>query len=217
MINAIDLYWDKRLVDVANALRKNNFSSHIFANKELASAFFFNEIIAEYNPESFSFGGTTSVVNAGVYAKLKELYPAKVIDTLDKTMSLEEKTARKRKALLCDMFLASTNALTETGVLVNLDMVGNRVGPMLFGPKNVVLFVGRNKIVKDKHEAFSQIRNFTAPTNIGRLQMQTPCLHTGRCQDCSSDARICNSWTIQEKAFPKGRTIVLLINEDLSF
>ena len=107
--------------------------------------------------------------------------------------------------------------MTETGQLVNLDMIGNRVGALTFGPKNVIILVGRNKIVPDLDEAMFRIKNYAAPVNTMRLDKKTPCAKTSFCGDCKSPDRICNTWTITEKSFPKKRVIIILINKDLGF
>jgi len=113
------------------------------------------------------------------------------------------------------LLITGTNAVTETGMLVNLDMLGNRVAALTFGPKDVIVLVGRNKIVADLEEAMMRIKNYAAPANVQRLGMKTPCAKTSYCEECKSKDRICNTWTITEKSFPKGRVKVVLINEDL--
>jgi hypothetical protein len=115
------------------------------------------------------------------------------------------------------MFFTGTNALLETGVLVNLDMVGNRVAALTFGPRRVVVLAGRNKIVPDLEAAERRIKEYAAPINAVRLAKRTPCVKTFRCHDCRSPDRICNTWTITEKSFPKARITVVLINQDLGF
>jgi len=77
--------------------------------------------------------------------------------------------------------------------------------------------VGRNKIVSDLDEAMVRVKNYVAPVNAMRLDMKSPCVNTGYCEECNSPQRICNTWTITEKSFPKGRVKVVLINEDLGF
>ena len=138
-----------------------------------------------------------------------------VLDTFDKKISSEEMIERRRKALLVDLFITGTNAITETGQLVNLDMIGNRIGALTFGPKWVIVLVGRNKLAADLDEAMFRVKNFVAPVNSMRLDKKTPCVKTSYCQECKSPDRICNTWTITEKAFPKGRVKIVLINEDL--
>jgi anion-transporting ArsA/GET3 family ATPase len=94
-------------------------------------------------------------------------------------------------------------------------MIGNRVGALNFGPKNVVVLVGRNKVVPDLESAMRRIKNYSAPVNAMRLDKQTPCVKTSYCQECKSPDRICNVWTITEKSFPKRRIKVVLINQDM--
>jgi len=146
---------------------------------------------------------------------LKERQDITVLDTYDKNLSPEESYELRRRSLLVDLFITGTNAVTERGRLVNLDMIGNRVAAITFGPKNVILFIGRNKIVADVDEAIERIKVYAAPVNVMRLEKKTPCLKTGICQNCTSPERICNAWSISEKSFPKGRIKVILINEDL--
>jgi L-lactate utilization protein LutB len=138
-----------------------------------------------------------------------------MIDTLDKQVSFEELIERRRKSLLVDLFITGTNAVTEDGQLVNLDMLGNRVAALTFGPKHVVVVVGRNKIVPSVDEAMFRVKNIAAPANAMRLDKKTPCVKTSYCEECKSPDRICNTWTITEKSYPKGRVKVVLVNQDL--
>ena len=130
---------------------------------------------------------------------------------LDAAASLE----RRRQALLADLFITGANAITEKGQLVNLDMYGNRVAGLTFGPKHVIVMAGRNKIVPDLQAAMNRIKAIAAPANTMRLDKKTPCVKTGVCQECKSPDRICNVWTITEKSFPKGRIKVILIDDEL--
>ena len=154
-----------------------------------------------------TFGAT------GLYELLKNNGELEVIDTYDRTIPAEELADRRRRALLADLFITGTNAITETGELVNLDMIGNRVAAIVFGPRHVIVLVGRNKIVPDLDEAIFRVKNYAAPTNAMRLDKKTPCAETSYCEDCKSPDRICNAWSIVEKSFPKGRIKVVLINE----
>ncbi|MDX9839949.1 MAG: lactate utilization protein, partial [Desulfobulbus sp.] len=131
---------------------------------------------------------------------------------MDRTEILE----RRRQALLADLFFTGTNAITEKGQLVNLDMVGNRVAGLTYGPRHVILTVGRNKLVHDLAAAMEWIRTYAAPLNVLRHPgFRTPCALTGYFQDCVSPDRLCISWTITENSVPSGRVRVILINEDL--
>jgi hypothetical protein len=146
---------------------------------------------------------------------LKDQNEITVLDTFDKKLSADEMMELRRQSLLVDLFISGTNAVTEDGLLVNLDMIGNRTGAISFGPKNVILCVGRNKVVPDMESAMLRIKNYAAPANVMRLEKKTPCSKTSFCDDCSSPDRICNTWAILEKSFPKKRIKIILINKDL--
>jgi L-lactate utilization protein LutB len=208
-------YWNLRLNELEGVLEKNNFTVYHAESKEEAAALVRDRILPEIQPKSISFGGSMTFVATGLYESLRSAEQIEVIDTLDRNVPADEFAERRRQALLADLFFTGTNAVTETGLLVNLDMIGNRIGGLTFGPKHVVVLVGRNKVVPDVEEAMARIKNFVAPANAMRLDMKTPCVKTGYCEDCSSPSRICNTWTITEKSFPKGRIRIVLINEDL--
>jgi hypothetical protein len=104
----------------------------------------------------------------------------------------------------------------EAGKLVNLDMVGNRIAGIIFGPQHVIITAGRNKIVSDVAGAMKRIKNYAAPLNaIRHTGFKAPCRKTSYCMDCKSPDRICNTWVITEKSYPKGRIKVIIINQDL--
>ena len=138
-----------------------------------------------------------------------------VWDTFDKKLSHDEKKQLRRQALHCDLFITGTNTITEAGQLENLDSIGNRIGGLTFGPRWVIIVVGRNKIVPDLEEAMFRVKNYAAPANSMRLGKKTPCVKTSYCEECKSSDRICNTWAITEKSSPKGRVKIILINEDL--
>jgi hypothetical protein len=153
-------------------------------------------------------------IDTGLYDAIKDNPDLEVLDTFDKSVTGEANLELRRKSLFVDLFITGTNAVTEEGVLVNLDMIGNRVAGITFGPKYVIILVGRNKIVPELDDAMFRIKNYAAPVNAMRLDKKTPCAETSFCQECNTPERICNSWTITEKSFPKGRIKVVLINED---
>ncbi len=217
MADPIRTYFDLRLADVAEALEGGGFEVFRVENREQALDVVMNQIVVELEPKSLSFGGATSIAECGIYDATKKLDGVEVLDTWDKNLNMEQKTELRRQALTVDLFFTGTNALTEDGMLVNLDRFGNRVAALAFGPKNVIVVVGRNKIVPDLEAAFQRIKDVAAPVNTQRLGMKTPCVKTGRCMDCKSPERICNVWTINEKCFPTGRIKVVLVNEDLGF
>jgi len=208
-------YWQARLGDLKNVLESNNFEVFLTDNATQAKETVLKEILPTTGAKSVSWGGSMTLIDTGLYEAIKADPDLEVLDTFDKNIHAEEKFELRKRAILVDLFITGTNAVTETGQLVNLDMVGNRITAITFGPKNVVILVGRNKIVPDLEEAMFHIKNYTAPINAMRLNMKTPCVKTSYCEECNSPDRICNSWTITEKSFPKGRVKVVLINEDL--
>ncbi len=217
MENPIENYWKTRLTELKENLTENNFEVFVAQNTDEAKSIVLEKIIPEVAPKSVSWGGSLTFVATGLYDVLKNDNDLDVLDTYDKNLSPEESLQRRRQSLLVDLFIAGSNAVTETGQLVNLDMIGNRVGALTFGPKNVIVLVGRNKIVPDLDEAMFRIKNYAAPVNTMRLDKKTPCAKTSFCGDCKSPDRICNTWTITEKSFPKGRVKVILINQDQGF
>jgi L-lactate utilization protein LutB len=217
MENPIENYWKNRLAELKDALTENNFEVFVAENTDEAKSIVLEKIIPEIAPKSVSWGGSLTFVATGLYDVLKNSNDFNILDTYDKTLSPEESLERRRQSLLVDLYITGSNAVTETGQLVNLDMFGNRVGALTFGPKNVIIFVGRNKIVPDLDEAMFRIKNYAAPVNTMRLDKKTPCAKTSFCADCKSPDRICNIWTITEKSFPKKRIRIILINKDLGF
>ena len=215
MDKPIEHYWKLRLEDVKKELEGNNFEVHIAADAESAKEYVLGTIIPSIEPTSISWGGSMTVATSGLYHALKDRDEIKVIDTYDRKLPKEEMLERRRQSLLVDLFITGTNAVTESGQLVNLDMIGNRTGGITFGPRHVIVVVGRNKIVGDLRDAIYRIKNYVAPTNAMRLDMKTPCVKTSYCEECQSPSRICNTWSITEKSFPKGRVRVVLINQDL--
>lgn len=215
MADPIKDYWHTRLKNLKETLETNNFEVFIAENVAHAKTIIEDEIILKAGVESISWGGSLTFINSGLYQVLKERTDLKVLDTYDKNLSDEQKLELRRSALLVDLFIMGTNAITESGELVNLDMIGNRIGGLTFGPRHVVILVGRNKIVPDLEAAMGRIKNYVAPINAKRLGKKTPCAKTSYCEECQSEDRICNAWAITQKSFPKGRVKIILINEDL--
>ncbi|MBW2514842.1 MAG: lactate utilization protein [Deltaproteobacteria bacterium] len=215
MDQPVDMYWKIRLNDTKEQLEANNFEVTIATDTSHAKTIVLEKFIPQLKPRSISWGGSMTFVASGLYQILKDAQDMKVVDTFDKSLSAAESMERKRASLLVDLFITGTNAITEDGQLVNLDMIGNRIGALTFGPKHVIVLVGRNKIVPDIEDAMARIKDFAAPANAMRLDKKTPCTKTAFCHECKSPDRICNTWTITEKSFPKHRVKIVLINEAL--
>ncbi len=215
MDQPIEAYWKIRLDEIKEQLEKNNFEVFIADTVDRVHAIVLDEIIPKINPKSISWGGSMTFTASGLYDILKTRDDVEILNVFNKKLSPEDILECRRKSLLVDLFITGTNAVTEEGQLVNLDMIGNRIGGLTFGPKHVIVLVGRNKVVPDLEEAMARIKDFVAPANAMRLDKKTPCVKTAYCHECSSPDRICNTWTITEKSYPKGRVKIILINKDL--
>jgi L-lactate utilization protein LutB len=215
MDKPLENYWGIRLAELKTALEANNFDVHLAADAAAALAIVVEQILPKTGARSVAFGGSMTAVGVGLFQTFKDRTDIALLDTLDKQIPVEEQVERRRQSLLVDLFITGSNAVTEEGHLVNLDMLGNRVAALTFGPKHVVVVVGRNKIVASLDDAMFRVKNIAAPANAMRLDKKTPCVKTSYCEECKSPARICNTWTITEKSYPKGRVKVVLINQDL--
>ncbi len=217
MIDPVAAYHAKKLEETAKALDHNGFAVNVVEDLVQAKSLVMNEIVAQVRPKTVSWGGSMTLAKSGIQEAIKALDGIEVLDTADKSLTREEMYALRRRALLTDLFFTGSNAVTATGKLVNLDMIGNRTSAIGFGPLHVAVLAGRNKICENVEAAKRRIKEYAAPVNAMRLDKKTPCVKTGRCQDCASPDRICNVWTVSEKSFPKGRIRVILINQDLGF
>jgi L-lactate utilization protein LutB len=217
MKKPIESYWEARLSDLKKTLESNNFDVFLAGNVSEAKEVVLKEILPKTGAKRISWGGSMTFIETGIYDAIKDNPDWEVLDTFDKKIPREESLEMRRQALLADLFITGTNAITETGQLVNLDMYGNRIAAITFGPRFVLILAGRNKIVCDLEEAMTRIKNYAAPVNAMRLDKKTPCVKTSYCEECQSPDRICNTWSITEKSFPKGRVKIILINEVLGF
>jgi len=216
MPDPMETYWRLHLERCKKALEKNNFEVFVAADTRSAGAIFLKDILPGIEVKTAAWGDSMTMLATGVLEAVKADPGIQLIDPFDAQASPEERLERRRQALLTDLFFTGSNAVTETGVLVNLDMVGNRVAGITFGPKTVVLFIGRSKIVPTLDDAMQRVKRYAAPANaIRHPGLKTPCMKTAVCSDCSSPDRICNTWCITEKSFPKGRIKIVLINQDL--
>jgi hypothetical protein len=161
-------------------------------------------------------GGSTTVQNLGILEILAKRGNL-ILDHNKAGLSPEEVLNLRRKQLTCDTFITGSNSITLDGKLVNTDGVGNRVASMIFGPKQVIILAGTNKIVKDEEEARKRIRTIAAPINNKRLNRPNPCTVTGECMDCQGPTRICNITTILKKRPSLTPFSVFIINEELGF
>lgn len=197
------------------SLLANGFDAYAAENRAEAKEIFFQQILPPLSLQTVSWGDSMTMDSTGIFQELYQTAGINIIKTFEEGVPWRDLIERRRQALLSDLFITGSNAVTECGKLINLDMIGNRTSAISFGPKKVVVFAGRNKITADLSSGMNRVRNIAAPLNAKRHDFQTPCAKTGRCHDCNSPQRICNTWAITEKSYPKGRIKVILINEDL--
>ena len=161
-----------------------------------------------------SWGGSLTLNELGVKERLA-LEGYKVLDR-DKSQDPAERTEIMRQALLCDTYLTGCNAISEDGQLVNIDGYGNRVAAMIFGPRQVIIAAGMNKIAKTLNDAVVRARTIAAPSNVQRFpDIQAPCSKTGSCADCVSADCVCNFFVTTRMCKPAGRIKIILIGSDL--
>ncbi|MCI8292781.1 MAG: lactate utilization protein [Hespellia sp.] len=171
----------------------------------------------ELMPEgsSVSWGGSMSVEDCG----LIEAVRAGNYEVIDRSLasSPEEKRALQLQAFGADFFLGSANAMSEDGVMVNIDKFGNRIGAFAYGPSHVLLIVGMNKVVKTVEDAVSRARNEAAAINAQRFAKDAPCIKNGTCYNCKSADTICSNIMITRYNPVDGRVKVILVDEALGF
>ncbi|WP_027186083.1 lactate utilization protein [Desulfovibrio inopinatus] len=199
----------------ADALKKNGFDAVVVDSPHSATQHILDHIVPVLQPKVVSYADSMTLHATAVLDAFKDDADIVFIDTFEPGVDRETILERRRHALLSDLFFTGTNALTQTGVLVNLDMVGNRTAALNYGPRHLVLTVGKNKIVPDIEAAQERIKTIAAPENAKRHNFKTPCTKTGVCMECKSPQRICNTWTITERSYPKGRITVILIDEEI--
>lgn len=162
---------------------------------------------------SVSWGGSATLVDAGIIDAVYESGKYKIIDR-DKA---DDRIQAMHEALSCDNFLMSTNAITFDGQLVNIDGMGNRLAALIFGPKNVIVVAGMNKCSADLDSAMKRARNKAAVTNAIRFGTATPCTKTGSCHDCKSPETVCCQFVTTRYSKIKNRIKVVLVGEDFGY
>lgn len=199
----------------AERLRKHGFEVEIVPDVKSASELLLADI-NQFKPKTVAYGDSITVAQTGIVDMLRSQSEIKLYDGFDHTMPREKRMEIRRKALTCQYYFTGVNAISAKGSLHWLDMIGNRIAPIAFGPQRVVIVAGVNKIVKSWDKAEKRIRKVAAPLNIARHpDFKTPCAKTGKCSDCSSPDRICNTHLIMERCFPKKRILVILVEQDL--
>ena len=194
---------------VIKGLESRNMTGYYCATREEAKAKAL-ELIPEGS--SVTMGGGMSVHEIGLVTALK----SGGYNFIDR-----DACADKRAAMLAaydaDVFLSSANAITEDGVMINIDGNANRVSAIAQGPKKVIFIVGMNKVCPDPDTAMKRARNVAAPINAQRFGLSTPCTRTGACMDCKSPDTICCQFLMTRFSRHPGRIHVILVNDSLGF
>ena len=164
---------------------------------------------------SVTWGGTMTVRDLGIPDYLRSRGTLEVLDR-DLAETPEEKQAMYLRAFATDVYLTSANAISEDGVIVNIDGNGNRVAAITWGPKKVIFVIGLNKVAQNVEAALARARSTAAPTNAARFDIQTPCQADGVCHNCNSPQSICNYIHFLRNS-PKGRHVVVLVGEELGY
>ena len=164
---------------------------------------------------SVTWGGSMSIRDIAIPAALADAGKYEVYDR-DKAPDRAAATEIYLKAFSCDYYLSSANAITEDGVIVNIDGTGNRVAAITFGPRNVIFVIGMNKLTQNVDAALARARSLAAPVNTARFDIQTPCKLDGVCHNCLSDDCICN-YIHYLRHSPKGKHKVILVGESIGY
>lgn len=203
--------YDKLGPKVVENLKRRCFDAYYCQTAEEAK-----ELILSLIPKTdlVAWGGSMTMEQLRIQDTVKKTNP--VIDR-STAATPEERTEMMRRSLLCDTFLMSSNAISEDGQLFNIDGTGNRVAALIYGPKQVIVAAGMNKVVKTIEDAESRSRNIAAPVNAQRFDLPNPCSVNGSCADCLCPTSICAAMVRTRICRPAGRIKVVLIGEDFGF
>ena len=219
MDNNVSTILSKRAEKTAKALKANNFEVHIAENKDEARTIV-QSLLADGC--TVSSGGSASLGECGIY----ELLRSGKYNYLDRSAVQGDEVERiYRESFSADAYLCSANAVTEDGVIYNVDGNSNRVAAIAYGPKSVIMVVGVNKIVKSLDEAVQRVKSIAAPANTTRLQTGAPCSTTGECAGrngvmtagCACKGRICCNYLVSAYQRHEGRIKVIIVKEPLGF
>ncbi len=210
-MSVINVRNEKLANEMIKSLQERHFNAYFCKSKEEAL-----EKALEIIPEnsSVTWGGSVTINEIGLTKALHE-GNYKVYDRA--SVKPEDKDAFMKESYFSDWFLSSANAITEDGVIVNIDGTGNRVSAITFGPKNVLIIVGMNKVAKNVEDAVSRARNVAAPINAQRFNGKSPCVLTGKCMNCKSPDCICSAVVITRTSRPAGKINVILVDDNLGF
>ena len=164
---------------------------------------------------SVTWGGSMTLTECGLMDALKTAN-YEIIDR-DTAKTPEETRQMYARQVMADYYLMSSNAITIDGELVNIDGRANRISCLCWGPQNVIIIAGMNKVAADVESAIKRVRNIAAPPNCVRLNKNTPCAQTGKCGDCYSSESICSQILVTRRSSTPNRIKVILVGEELGY
>ena len=210
MADPIKTLFELKGPKVADALKKRGFEAYYVSDKAAAVQKILELIPKEH---SISWGGCMTMDQL----ELKDKLASKGYTLIDRDTAKtpEEREVIMHQALNCGSFIMSSNAITEDGQLFNIDGKGNRVAALCYGPQNIIVIAGMNKVVQNMDAAYSRVRGYAAPANAQRFDLDTPCKKIGECADCLSGSTICAQFVQTRICKPAGRIKVVLIGEEL--
>jgi len=212
----MNLYSEKKEQDnsvLIKKLKQNHMSGFYVNNKEELQKLL-RALIADGT--TVGCGDSVTLEQMGVFDELR-VRKLDFLDKFDPGLTREEKREIYLKNFSADTFITGTNAVTMDGKLFNIDGNGSRVAPMLYGPRQVIVVVGTNKIAQDEKEAVERTRQIAAPMDAKRLNKAAPCVTLERCIDCRHKERICNDFVLITGQFEKDRIKVIIVNEELGY
>jgi hypothetical protein len=204
---------EKALNEVVKALRKRDFDAEYFSDvTEVRKA------LLETIPEkaTVGIGGSVTIRELGIIEKLEER-GNEVTHHWKPEATKEKNRAIRKLEGTADYYLTSANAITEYGDIINIDGIGNRVAHMIYGPENVIIVAGYNKIVSDIDSGIKRSREIAGVINAKRVGAKTPCAETGKCVDCNAPGRICRVTTIMHYRPWQTSIEVMLVNDKLGY
>lgn len=213
MDNNIKWVEEQRIKRTMENLQKNNMEAY-FVEDNSALIEKISELVKE--GDTISVGGSMTLFETGVIEFLRK-GKFNFLDRYEEGLKSDDIKDIYRKTFSADAYFVSSNAVTENGELYNVDGNGNRVAAMIYGPDNVIVIVGVNKIVRDVQEAIARNKKYAAPANAKRLNRDTPCAKVGYCMDCSSSQRICNDYVLIRRQGQKGRIKVIIVGKELGY
>jgi hypothetical protein len=204
---------DKRIEKLLIKLKDRNMAGYFLSNHIELNGLLQSLITAG---TTVGCGDSVTLEQTGVFDFLRK-GPYHFLDKFDPALNAHNKREIYIKNFSADTFITGTNAITLNGEIFNIDGNGSRVAPMLYGPAQVIIVVGMNKVTDDIESAIQRTRQIAAPLDAKRLNKTTPCVSLDRCIDCKHSQRICNDFVLITGQFIKDRIKVIIIDQNLGY